>query len=118
MFAVAEQGGIYQSEIEGAVENLVNKSLIVAWPSYRGMLYRLLDTTRSYALEKLAVSGEHHSIAARHANFSIQLLESNRGSLFDLELAEAPAGALPDYPGNMRPRLNGALVPMETTTRP
>jgi predicted ATPase/DNA-binding winged helix-turn-helix (wHTH) protein len=116
--AVGEEGGIDQSGIEGAVENLVNKSLIVAWPSYRGMLYRLLDTTRSYALEKLAVSGEHHSIAARHANFSIQLLESNRGSLFDLELAEAPAGALPDYPGNMRPRLNGALVPMETTTRP
>ncbi len=40
-FAVAEQGGIYRSEIEGAVENLVNKSLIVAWPSYRGVLYRL-----------------------------------------------------------------------------
>ena len=54
--AVGEEGGIDQSEIEGAVENLVNKSLIVVWPSYRGMLYRLLDTTRSYALEKLAAS--------------------------------------------------------------
>ncbi len=67
-FAVAEQGGIDRSEIEGAVENLVNKSLIVAWPSHRGMLYRLLDTTRSYALEKLASSGEYRSVAARHAS--------------------------------------------------
>src|SRR6266567_1915337 len=66
--AVAEQGGIDRSEIEGAVENLVNKSLIVAWPSYQRMLYRLLDTTRSYAWEKLAESGEHHSVAARHAS--------------------------------------------------
>src|SRR6267154_2081390 len=95
--AVGEEGGIDQSEIGGAVENLVNKSLMVAWPGYRGMLYRLLDTTRSYALEKLGLSSEHHSIAARHANFSIQLLERSRSNLFDLERAEAPAGALPDY---------------------
>jgi predicted ATPase/DNA-binding winged helix-turn-helix (wHTH) protein len=100
--AVGEEGGIDQSEIEGAVESLVNKSLIVVWPGYRGMLYRLLDTTRSYALEKLALSGEHHSMAAWHANFSIQLLERSRGNVFALEPAEAPAGALPDCLGNVR----------------
>jgi predicted ATPase/DNA-binding winged helix-turn-helix (wHTH) protein len=109
--AVGEEGGIDQSEIEGAVENLVNKSLIVVWPSYRGMLYRLLDTTRSYVLEKLGLSGERHSIAARHANFSIQLLESSRGNLFDLEHAEAPAGALPDYLGNIRAALEWSIGP-------
>jgi predicted ATPase/DNA-binding winged helix-turn-helix (wHTH) protein len=109
--AVGEEGGIDQSEIEGAVENLVNKSLIVVWPSYRGMLYRLLDTTRSHVLEKLGLSGERHSIAARHANFSIQLLESSRGNLFDLEHAEAPAGALPDYLGNIRAALEWSIGP-------
>src|SRR5229473_5874012 len=109
--AVGVDGGIDQSEINGAVENLVNKSLIVAWPGYREMLYRLLDTTRSYALEKLGLSGEHHSIAARHANFSIQLLEGNRGNLFDSERAEAPAGALPDYLGNIRAALEWSFGP-------
>jgi predicted ATPase/DNA-binding winged helix-turn-helix (wHTH) protein len=79
--AVGKEGGIGQSEIEGAVGNLVNKSLMAVRTSSRGTLYRLLDTTRCYALEKLAVSGEHGSIAARHANFLIQLLESNRGNL-------------------------------------
>src|SRR6266481_3557017 len=109
--AVGVEGGIDQSEINGAVENLVNKSLIVAWPGYRGVLYRLLDTTRSYALEKLGLSGEHHSIAARHANFSIQLLESGRSNLFDLERAEAPAGALPDYLVNIRAALEWSFGP-------
>jgi predicted ATPase/DNA-binding winged helix-turn-helix (wHTH) protein len=109
--AAGEEGGIDQSEIGGAVENLVNKSLMVAWPGYRGMLYRLLDTTRSYALEKLGLSGEHHSIAARHANFSIQLLERSRSNLFDLERAEAPAGALPDYLANIRAALEWSFGP-------
>jgi predicted ATPase/DNA-binding winged helix-turn-helix (wHTH) protein len=111
VFAVAEQGETYRSEIEGAVENLVNKSLLVAWPSYRGMLYRLLDTTRSYALEKLAASGEHHSTAARHANFSIQLLESNRGNLFDLEPGRAPADAIQHYLGDVRAALEWSFGP-------
>jgi tetratricopeptide (TPR) repeat protein len=75
------------------------------------MLYRLLDTTRSYALEKLGLSGEYHSIAARHANFSIQLLESSRSNLFDLERAEAPAGALPDYLANIRAALEWSFGP-------
>src|SRR6202521_3461735 len=103
--AVGKDEEIGQSEIEGAVENLVNKSLMGVRTSSRGTLYRLLDTTRCYALEKLAVSGEYDSIAERHANFSIQLLESNRGNLFDLERAESPAGALRDYLGNIHAAL-------------
>jgi len=110
-FAVAEQGGIYRSEIEGAVENLVNKSLIVAWPSYRGMLYRLLDTTRSYALEKLAASGEHHCIAARHASHLSQSLEDNRGNLFDLEPGRSLADAIQDYLGDIRAALEWSFGP-------
>jgi predicted ATPase/DNA-binding winged helix-turn-helix (wHTH) protein len=109
--AVGDEGGIDQSEIEGAIENLVNKSLMVAWPSYRGALYRLLDTTRSYALEKLDLSGEHHSIAARHASVSIHLLESSRGNLLDLERAEAAANAVRDYIGNIRAALEWSFGP-------
>jgi predicted ATPase/DNA-binding winged helix-turn-helix (wHTH) protein len=82
--AVAELEGIHRSEVKDAVENLVNKSLIVAWPSRQGMLYRLLDTTRSYALEKLTASGEHNSTAALHAGHLKKMLENNRGNLFDL----------------------------------
>jgi predicted ATPase/DNA-binding winged helix-turn-helix (wHTH) protein len=82
--AVAEQEGIYRSEVEAAVEKLVNKSLIVAWPGCGGMLYRLLNTTRSYALEKLIASGEHNATAALYAGHLNKMLENNRGNPFDL----------------------------------
>src|SRR5882672_1526867 len=108
--AVGEEGGIEQSEIEGAVENLVNKSLIVVWPSYRGMLYRLLDTTRSYALEKLAASGEHHPTAARHASHLSQLSENNWDNLFDLE-PRSLADAIQDYLGDIRAALEWSFGP-------
>jgi predicted ATPase/DNA-binding winged helix-turn-helix (wHTH) protein len=101
--AVGKEGKIGQLEIEGAVENLVSKSLMEVRTSSRGTLYRLLDTTRCYALEKLVVSGEHDSTAARHANFWIQLWDSNRDNLFDP--AEAPASELRDYLGNIRAAL-------------
>jgi predicted ATPase/DNA-binding winged helix-turn-helix (wHTH) protein len=109
--AVGKERDIGQFEIEKAVENLASKSLIGVRTSSRGALYRLLDTTRCYALEKLAVSGERDSIAARHANFSIQLLESNRGNFFDPESPEAPAGALRDYLGNIRAALEWGFGP-------
>jgi predicted ATPase/DNA-binding winged helix-turn-helix (wHTH) protein len=100
--AVAQEVGIDESEISGALGNLVNKSLIGVWTSSRGPCYRLLDTTRAYALEKLATSGEQDSIAERHARFSIQMLESNPVNLFDLEFTEAAANAVRDDLGNIR----------------
>jgi predicted ATPase/DNA-binding winged helix-turn-helix (wHTH) protein len=75
--AVAEEAGVGGADVAGALGNLVNKSLIEVWASSRGPCYRLFDTTRVYALEKLAASGEQDSIAERHASFSIQMLESD-----------------------------------------
>lgn len=109
--AVVEQRGVDRSEIEGAIESLVSKSLIVAWPSYRRMLYRLLDTTRSYALEKLAASGERHSMAARHASHLSQSLENNRGNLFELEPGQSLAGAIQHYLGDTRAALEWSFGP-------
>jgi predicted ATPase/DNA-binding winged helix-turn-helix (wHTH) protein len=88
--AIAEQEGICRSEVEDAVESLVDKSLIVAWPSRGGMLYRLLNTTRCYALEKLAASGEHNSTAALYAGHLNKKLENNRGNPFDLGPGRPP----------------------------
>jgi predicted ATPase/DNA-binding winged helix-turn-helix (wHTH) protein len=109
--AVAGQGGIDRSEIEGAVENLVNKSLIVAWPSYRRMLYRLLDTTRSYAWEKLAESGEHHSMAERHASDLSRSLQDSRGNLFDPEPGQSLADATQHNLGDVRAALEWSFGP-------
>lgn len=108
---VAQETGICQSEIMDAVGNLADKSLIVTSNNARETFYRLLDTTRSYALEKLVVSGEHHCIAERHANFSIQLLENNRVNIFDLKPTEGPEESLRDYLGNIRVALEWSFGP-------
>jgi hypothetical protein len=71
----------------------------------------LLDTTRSYALEKLAASGEHNSIAARHASHLSQSLENSRGNLFDLEPGQSLADAIQHYVGDIRAALEWSFGP-------
>jgi predicted ATPase/DNA-binding winged helix-turn-helix (wHTH) protein len=52
-----------------AIANLVAKSLVTVDLSGDGPKYRLLDTTRVYALEKLRKQGEYHGAAGRHASY-------------------------------------------------
>ena len=58
-----------------SISNLTAKSLVTRDPASVGR-WRLLETIRSYALEKLAESGEIHRIAQRHAEFFSDLLGS------------------------------------------
>jgi predicted ATPase len=55
--------------------NLVLKSLVVADIGGSLTRYRLLETTRAYALEKLAQNGELDPVARRHAEFYRNLFE-------------------------------------------
>jgi predicted ATPase/DNA-binding winged helix-turn-helix (wHTH) protein len=57
------------------LSGLVDKSLVVTDSRGTATLYRLLDTTRAYALEKLAANGEQDSMARRHAEHYRALLE-------------------------------------------
>jgi predicted ATPase/DNA-binding winged helix-turn-helix (wHTH) protein len=66
--ATAQEEGVSPSEIADAVRHLVDKSLILMSSNSGEAVYRLLNTTRSYALEKLGASGEHHLVAARYAS--------------------------------------------------
>jgi predicted ATPase len=54
---------------------LVEKSLIATRIDETPAEYRLLDTTRAYALEKLEEHGEYDPISLRHAEYVIQQLE-------------------------------------------
>ena len=50
-----------------SVGRLVNASLVVAEERDGEMRYRLLETVRQYAAERLAASGEESAFAKRHA---------------------------------------------------
>src|SRR5712691_9587786 len=55
--------------------DLVAKSLVVADVSGAEPRFRLLDTTRAYAIEALDESGEREQVAHRHAEYYRELLE-------------------------------------------
>ena len=73
--AVASGAGIAESEVFDLIVGLVEKSLVIADIGGDIVRYRLLDTTRAYALEKLIASGEFETVSRRHAEFYRDLLD-------------------------------------------
>lgn len=72
--AVAMEGHSTAAGYQG-IANLATKSLVMTDVSGEAPHYRLLDTTRAYALGKLAESGEREPLARRHADYYRRLLE-------------------------------------------
>jgi predicted ATPase len=64
-----------REQVAEAVAGLVTKSLLAVETNRAGTLYRLLDTTRAYVLEKMIDSGERNTIAQRHAIYYREFLE-------------------------------------------
>src|SRR5580700_3338417 len=67
--AVAADGAIAAPQVVDCVANLVAKSLVTANSGDARVRYRLLETIRAYALDKLAERGEAELAARRHATF-------------------------------------------------
>jgi predicted ATPase/DNA-binding winged helix-turn-helix (wHTH) protein len=57
------------------LEQLVNKSLVASSPRSAQTSFRLLETTRAYAIEKLAASGASSAAALKHASYVLQALK-------------------------------------------
>jgi predicted ATPase/DNA-binding winged helix-turn-helix (wHTH) protein len=64
--AVVASKSVNSTAVVEAVSGLVEKSLVAIDINGSAIGYRLLQTTRAYALEKLANSGEFHDVALRH----------------------------------------------------
>ena len=60
------------------VDLLAGKSLVVAEPAAGGTRYRLLETIRQYAAERLAEAGEAGQARRRHAEAFLRLAEQER----------------------------------------
>ncbi len=61
-------------DVLDAVTQLVDKSLVVADRESHGTRYRLLETIRQYALERLDESGATDAIRRRHAQWCARLV--------------------------------------------
>ena len=70
---VASSGELAASDVADSVANLVAKSLVTADFSDATVTYRLFETMRAYALEKLAASGERSMLGRRHAEYFREL---------------------------------------------
>ena len=66
---VATEEESEHAEFAEAMADLVAKSLVSATAEGTTVLYRLLETTRAYALERLAESRERDPVAKRHVDF-------------------------------------------------
>jgi predicted ATPase/DNA-binding winged helix-turn-helix (wHTH) protein len=84
---VAGELGIGTGEIFDAIAGLVEKSLIATRIGETQAQYRLLDTTRAYALEKLEEHAEVDVVLRLHGEYVAGYLEPQRVAL--LECAEA-----------------------------
>jgi predicted ATPase/class 3 adenylate cyclase len=73
---VAAGAGIEPREILDLLGRLVDKSLVVAEPDTKGAIrYRMLETIRAYAQEKLGAAGEATDLRDRQLAFYVQLAE-------------------------------------------
>lgn len=71
---VISTSNIDQHAVFGAIDSLVSKSLLATHPIGAMMRYRLLDTTRAYALQ-CQTDEDRAGLAARHATYYQRWLE-------------------------------------------
>jgi len=67
--AVAGSGDVERFQVLDLLTLLVDKSLVVAESTSGRTRYRLLETVRQYALEKLGESGDADTVRARHRDY-------------------------------------------------
>jgi predicted ATPase len=88
--AVVASAEVTPSEVVDGLANLVAKSLVAAEVDGTVARYRLLDTTRAYALEKLGEAGERERLARRHAEYYRDRFEQAEAELEARSEAEWP----------------------------
>ena len=105
--AIAADDEIAASEVVDCVANLVAKSLVTADGGGATVRYRLLETTRAYALEKLVQAGEFDAVGATPCRDAIWIFLSSA----EAELETRPTDEwLADYGRRDRQFARGARL--------
>ena len=107
---VAASADIPASDVADSVANLVGKSLLSADVGGAVVHYRLLETTRAYAREKLIGSAEFDHVARRHAEYYRDLFQHAEAELETRPTAEWLAAYRPHI-DDLRAALDWAFSP-------
>jgi predicted ATPase/DNA-binding winged helix-turn-helix (wHTH) protein len=106
--AVCSGDELAEADVPDGIASLVAKSLVAANLCNAEASYRLLDTTRSYAREKLEASDEYAIFAERHARHICAVLEAAAVQLEERSPTEWLASYVPQIE-NLRATLNWAF---------
>lgn len=106
---VCSDDDVASSEVFGLLTSLVEKSLVVVQTDEVQPRYRLLDTMREYALERLAERAESQRIARRHARFAYLLAQRADASIGSTPILLAIQPLLAEL-DNLRAALHWTLV--------
>jgi len=106
---IVSDGRIDQWLVLDLLGHLIDKSLVIAdgeaEPEPR---YRLLDTTRAFALERLAVAGESEAMLRRHAEALCALMATTDANCWNLSPGERKR-AVREL-GNLRAAIDWAMA--------
>jgi predicted ATPase/DNA-binding winged helix-turn-helix (wHTH) protein len=107
---VAADERIDQLAVIDILSQLITRSLVVADTNVADARYRLLETTRAYALEKLADAGEADSVQRQHAQYFRARFEHAADDWLRMRDEDWRAAYLPEL-DNVRVALDWALGP-------
>lgn len=107
--AIAAQGDA--SVVAQGISNLVSKSLITLDSAAPTGRWRLLDTIRAYALQRLAAGNELQITARRHAEYLRDFVLRSSGSSPDQQPATAELVMYSREIGNVRAALDWSFSP-------
>ena len=79
---IASGGAVDQDEMLDLLARLIDRSLLMAEPGSSDARYRMLETIRDYAQERLMESGEASEVYARHRDWFARLVEEARAGFF------------------------------------
>ncbi len=119
---VCADANLPAAEVLDLTSGLVDKSLVVVEPEVLGQArYRLLDTIRGYAAERLASSGEAVAVHLRLRDYALQFVQ--RAEAIGMAVVPAPWSAAVDVfrrydvdVGNLRQVLSGCLIDGDAET--
>jgi predicted ATPase/DNA-binding SARP family transcriptional activator len=102
-------GEVASADVLDLLVRLVDKSLVQVEPGARGHRYRLLETVRQDARERIAQAGERDPLEAAHREWYLALVEAGDRDVDPDVAPEWPAERLEPEHDNLRAALASAI---------